>query len=100
MSNAFAQHVGADRRLMILTTLQLCGGYKMNEHALYEFLNEQQYSVSKDQLMTDLTWLAEQGLITFDQVAGVHLATLTQRGLDVQAGRARVPGVARPRPAS
>jgi len=49
-------------------------------------------------LRADLAWLAEQGLVTIEEVATVMIATVTRRGGDVAFGRAVVPGVRRPEP--
>ncbi len=45
-----------------------------------------------------LAWLAEQGLVENDDMGGLVVATLTQRGADVAQGRVTVPGVKRPTP--
>ena len=56
------------------------------------------HEVSLDALRTDLAWLAEQALVEVEDGAKVVFGTLTQRGLDVAEGRAKVPGVTRPGP--
>jgi len=44
-------------------------------------------------------WLKDSGLITLEDLGGlVRIATITERGLDVVAGRATVTGVDRPTP--
>lgn len=44
-------------------------------------------------------WLAEQGLVRTEELeAGVLVAAITERGLDVAGGRAVVPGVRRAPP--
>ncbi|MBI2801262.1 MAG: ArsR family transcriptional regulator [Gammaproteobacteria bacterium] len=90
--------IAADRRLQILQLLALSGGYRANEYILSDALRGFGYEVSQDVVRSDLAWLAEQGVASAEQVAGVMLITLTERGLDVQAGRALIPGVKRPRP--
>ncbi len=52
--------------------------------------------VSRDRLLGELDWLAEQQLVTRDGDKPLHRVHLTQRGRDVAAGEARVTGVARP----
>ena len=54
------------------------------------------HTVSKDYVKTQLHWLAEQELVSLHDLDGLKLATLTERGHDVQRGLANVPGVARP----
>jgi hypothetical protein len=51
---------------------------------------------SRDQVAADLHWLAEQGLLTAEDHEAVLVVTLSERGADVAAGRAIVPGVRRP----
>ena len=45
-----------------------------------------------------IDWLAEQQLVTVENLRGFYVVTLTSRGQDVAEGRARVAGVKRPRP--
>lgn len=94
----FAEHLAADRRLVILRLLDQAPDYRGNAFLLQTALSGFGHAVGMDRLSTDLAWLAEQGLVTLDQVAGVTIAAATQRGVDVARGRAVVPGVARPHP--
>lgn len=95
---SYADIVEADRRLVILKVLADSAAYACNEHLLGTLVAAFGHAVTNDRLRTDLAWLAEQGLVEVRQVAGVEIATLTQRGLDVAQGRAHVPGVKRPAP--
>lgn len=89
----------AEIRLTILRLLADDPGYDLNESILKRALAEFGYEVSTDALRTQLAWLEEQGAISPRTVAGSLLvAKLTTRGEDIAAGRARVPGIARPRP--
>lgn len=94
----FEQVCTEDRRFFILKTLALSGNFKADEYIMREFLPAHGYEPSQDVLRSDFAWLAEQGLVDLELVAGVQMVTLTERGMDVQAGRARVPGIRRPRP--
>lgn len=86
-----------DRRLVILRLLANSDGYAANEFLVARALQDFGHVVSHDRLRADLAWLTEQDLISVrDQ--GVLVATLSSRGDDVQAGRARCPGVKRPVP--
>lgn len=95
---SFADHVAADVRLSILRTLEEDAGYDLNEHVLALALQALGHGLSRDRLRGELAWLAEQGLATIADVSGVHVVRLTARGADCALGRARIPGVARPRP--
>lgn len=94
----FAEHMAADVRLCILQSLEADPGYDLNEHVLAAALQALGHGLSRDRLRGELAWLTEQGLATVADVSGVHVARLTARGADCALGRARIPGVARPRP--
>jgi len=96
--NGFAELMDADRRLVILRTLEEDAGYRLNESVIQSCLQALGHDVSRDRVRTDLQWLAEQGLVELETVVSVLVATLTQRGSDAACGRAVVPGVKRPRP--
>jgi len=86
------------RRLEILRVLSVDPGYRTSDALLQRALEVYGLSASRDQIRTDLAWLAEQGLVSVEALGGLHLAKLAGRGEDVAKGLARVPGVARPRP--
>lgn len=94
----FAEAETEDRRLVLLRCLQSAEQYRANAYLLRRFAQSVGHTVSTDRLEQDVAWLAEQGLVTREAGAGVTVATLTARGLDVAEGAAVVPGVARPRP--
>lgn len=96
--NSFERLLNEDRRLMILRLLAQDPGYRANVYVLRPALDAVGHTVSLDKVAADLAWLAEMGLVTVAQASGVTVATLTQRGADVGAGRATVPGVKRPEP--
>jgi len=98
MSTPYEAIQTEDRRLVVLRSLKESGGYKASEYVLLQLLEYWGHAVATDRLRTDLAWLAEQGLVTGADVAGVQVATLTGRGLDVSLGRAVQPGVKRPMP--
>lgn len=86
-------------RLTILQVLEQDVDFSHNEHVLISALSQLGHGVSHDRLRTELSWLSEQGMLTLNQVGGaVQVAKLTMRGEDIALGRARAPGIARPRP--
>lgn len=87
-----------DRRLVILRFLSEDADYRLNTSVLRSALDAYGHGVSRDQVETDVEWLAEQGLVTVEAVGPVRVVTITARGVDVSAGRAVVPGVKRPGP--
>ena len=94
----FTQHLEEDRRLTILLLLAEASDYKANQFLLQSALDGFGHTVSMDRLRADLAWLAEQGLLNVVPTAGVEIAQLSSRGLDVAQDRVHHPGVKRPRP--
>lgn len=94
----YAEFQTEDRRLVILRALENAAQYRANAYLLRRYCDSVGHAVSADRMEADLAWLAEQGLANREVTQGVTVLTLTQRGLDVAAGRAACPGVARPQP--
>ncbi|PFF95380.1 VpaChn25_0724 family phage protein [Escherichia albertii] len=86
-----------DRRLVILRSLLDCNN-EANESILQDCLDAYGHNVSRDVVRGQIDWLAEQQLVTVENLRGFYVVTLTSRGQDVAEGRARVSGVKRPRP--
>ena len=95
---SFQQRFTEDRRLQILYVLAKASDYTANEYMLQQLVAGRGHSVSRDALRVDLAWLEEQGLIKVEINSTTHVARLLNRGVDVAAGRATVPGVKRPLP--
>lgn len=87
-----------DRRLSILLLLENAPAYTGNEALLQAALPDFGHAASADLVRADLAWLGEQGLVTTRDTAGLVVATLTERGGDVAAGRVAHPGVKKRRP--
>lgn len=81
---------------MLLRLLVEMTAYRANSSVLTMALDSYGHSLSRDQVKTELHWLAEQGALTLQDVGPVMVATLSERGQDIAAGRARVPGIKRP----
>ncbi len=101
----YAAMLAAAARLAVLQTLAEAAEYRHNEHVIHSALEVFGIAPAADALRAHLAWLDEQGLIEVEYVVaprggdpGLRTARLTERGADVAAGRARVSGVARPRP--
>lgn len=94
----FQKFAEEDRRLVILRHLAEDQDYTVNSSILQSALEVWGHSVSRDRLHADIAWLSEQGLVSFEEVSTVYVATITQRGLDVSLGKSAVPGVKRPGP--
>ena len=94
----FSELQQSDRRLVILRVLAESAGYCSNEHLVRSVVGNLGHAVGAERLRADLVDLQEMGLLTTDGVAGVTIATLTEKGLDVASGTLTVPGVKRPMP--
>jgi len=95
---SFSELLTQDQRLVILRALAQDLGYSHNESIIHSILEEFGHKCSRDKVRTHLSWLAEQGLLTLNDVVGYYVATITRRGVDVANGTATVPGVKRPGP--
>lgn len=99
MNMTFAEKYREDRRLVLLRILAEQPRYRCNSSNLHSVLDALGVAASRDDVRTDLHWLRDQSLLSLEEaVPGLHVATLTARGLDVSTGAAVVPGVARPTP--
>lgn len=94
----FKQMINEDMRLAILQVLEQDPDYSHNQHIIKKACAMLGHNISDDQVLTQLTWLEEQQLITLSDAGAIKVAKLTARGEDVALGRARQPGVARKRP--
>lgn len=93
---SFQDFLRQDVRLVLLRVLTEMPAYRSNSSVLSSALERYGHSVTRDQVKTELAWLAEQGLVALADVGGVAVVTLTERGQDVATGRAGAPGVKRP----
>lgn len=99
MSKTFAERLREDRRLVLLRLLSEQNAYRANSSVLHAGLHFLGIAASRDDVLTDLAWLRDQGLVSLaESVPGVLVAGLTSRGDDVVHGQAVVPGVSRPSP--
>ncbi len=93
----FAQHLRQDQRLVLLRILSEMPSYRANSSVLVGLMEKLGHTMTRDQVKTELRWLAEQGLLAVVDAGSVLVATLDERGQDVAEGRAKVDGIARPR---
>ena len=93
---SFSEYMRGDIRLVVLRLLADMPAYRANSSILTISLDRFGHTASRDHIKTEIHWLAEQGLLTVEDIGAVLVATITERGADVARGRALVPGVARP----
>lgn len=94
----YQQLITENQRLAVLKFLRDDNDYTQNTSILQDGLTAIGLDISRDKLETEVSWLAEQGLVEIEHYRTVTVVKLTGRGLDVAEGRARVPGVKRPHP--
>lgn len=94
--NGFEEFLRHDMRLVLLRVLAQMPAYRSNSSILAGMLDRFGHAVTRDQVKTEMGWLAEQGLVQVVDAGDVSVGTLTERGQDVAAGRAVVHGVTRP----
>lgn len=92
----YAEFLRQDVRLVLLRLLEEMPAYRANSSVLNAALDSYGHTLSRDQVKTELYWLAEQGAVVLEDIGPVLVASLTERGQDIAAGRARVPGIKRP----
>lgn len=97
---SYGQHFAAHLRLTILRVLSELPGYKCNDSMLTDAADAVGVPATRDQVRTEIAWLAEQRLVTVTDPGLIPLtiATATERGLEAARGRVNVPGVQRPAP--
>lgn len=86
-----------DRRLVVLRLLQEMPANRSNSSVVADSLNLWGHHVSRDYVRTQIRWLEEQELVSIEDLDGVLVVTLTERGHDVATGAAVVDGVKKPR---
>ena len=95
---SYAQTVQEHLRLTILRFLEEDPNYTMNDSMITDMAPDYGFSPSRDKVRTELSWLREQGLVSYADDPAIIIAKLTERGADVALGRTTVPGIKRPSP--
>jgi hypothetical protein len=86
------------RRLAILRHLEAIPEYTGNAAILQDVLRGLGVTSSRDQVITELAWLKEQGFVTYNADADFLVVTATARGVDIARGVATHPEIQRPSP--
>jgi hypothetical protein len=92
--SAFTEHL----RLTLLRFMAGAPEYRASSSILQDEARRFGLAATRDQVKTELNWLAEQGLAKTEDLGALTVAELTERGLDVAEGRAHQHGVQRPAP--
>jgi hypothetical protein len=83
-------------RLHLLRILAAAPGYSANHVLLADVVRSLGIAATRDQVLSELQWLGDQGLLILDRLDPLTVATAGERGLDIAAGRALLPGVEPP----
>jgi len=86
------------RRLAILRHLEACTEYTSNASILIDVLRGLGVTSTRSQVITELVWLRESGLITTIDQGEFVIATATVAGVEIAQGVTVHPEVQRPRP--
>jgi hypothetical protein len=96
--SAYQEYQSRHRRLSILRILAEAAGYTGNDSLLAMVVNEFGIVSTRDQLRSEISWLRDHGFVTAKDVSGIMVATLTEAGGEIAAGRRSDPGIAKPSP--
>lgn len=86
------------KRLAILRHLADCAEYTGNASILQDVLRGVGLPSTRDQVITELAWLKEQGFVSYDDRADFIVVTAAARGVEIARGLATHPEVQRPGP--
>ncbi|MFN4017108.1 MAG: hypothetical protein ACK4JB_17350 [Reyranella sp.] len=98
MSFDYADTLRRHRRLAILRILTEAPEYSANESLLMHVLTGLRITSTRDQIRTDLGWLADQGFVSTATIFDLMTATITEAGGDIAAGRRVHPDIEKPSP--
>jgi hypothetical protein len=93
-TQSFGDFMRARRRGVILGALAECApGVAAAADVLQRYLMSISMRSTHDEVVRDLRWLAEHGLVEVGQAGSLTTAAITRRGRDVVDKLATVPGV-------
>lgn len=85
-------------RIAILRFAADAPQYTTNVSMLEELLPTVGIQMTRDQIITELGWLAEQGFVDVGQAGSFITCKATRRGVEIAEGKARHPDIKRPAP--
>lgn len=83
-------------RLSILRLLKEAPGRQLNDSLVTTSLHRLGIKATRDQVRTEVHWLESQGTVRQENVGGLVVVDLTERGAEVAAGLSRIHGIAEP----
>ena len=95
---SYANTIRKHRRLAILRHLEACQDYTSNASILTDVLQGVGVNSSRDQVITELTWLRDNGFVLYEDKADFVVVEATQSGVEIALGRATHAEIQRPSP--
>lgn len=96
--NDYLKTLTKHRRLAILRHLAEIPEYTGNASILQDVLLGLGLTSTRAQIITELSWLRENGFVEFDPAADFVVVTATARGVEIARGIATHPDIQRPSP--
>ncbi len=97
---SYADTIRKHRRIGILRHLEACSDYTSNASILTDVLDGVGIASTRDQVITELSWLRDNAFVTYEQNAAFIVAQATQSGIEIALGRTSHPEIQRPSPRS
>lgn len=95
---SYVDDVRKHRRLAILRHLEACSEYTSNVSILTDVLRGVGIQSTRSQVITELSWLRENGMISTVDQGDFVVATASTSGVEIAQGVATHPEIKRPRP--
>ncbi len=96
---SYQEELREHARIAILRMLEDAPKYTSNVSMMTDLLRRYGINYTRDQVVGQVHWLAEQGLVTLDEASpGFVVVTATVRGAEVAQGIVKMDGIQRPRP--
>ncbi|NRB18327.1 VpaChn25_0724 family phage protein [Parasedimentitalea psychrophila] len=95
---SYSDTVRQHARIAILRFLEDAPRYTSNVSMLASQLPLIGIAFTRAQVVTELAWLKEQGLVETEETGAFIVATATTRGVEIAQGIARHPEIQRPKP--
>lgn len=97
---SYREELQQHARLAILRMLEDAPRYTSNVSIITSLLPGFGIGYTRDQVVTEVHWLAEQGMVTVEDLNGFIVVTATVRGVEIAQGMAKHPDIQRRRPGS
>jgi len=94
----YSDHIRRHRRLAILRHLEACSEYTSNVSILADVLRGVGVQSTRSQVVTELSWLKENGFVTTVDHGDFVVATATLSGAEIARGVTTHPEIQRPQP--